>query len=171
MNSIFLLFALLAGLMIGIHGVINSSGAKAVGLPTMIAFFSIVQAIPAIIFISINQPTLGIAGSLAAGWKWFVLSGLMAATIVTVITLSLSKVGALTAFVLVVLGQIIASAIADHFGLLGIEVKPMNMMKMASILIIIAGVSLLVKANSANSKATSIKADSKPVINQSHKVS
>lgn len=147
MYTIFLLFALTAGLMMGVHGVINSSGSKAVGLPTMLAFFSLVQAIPAFIFILIKQPELGIAGSFVEGWEWFLISGLMGATAVTVITLSINKIGALTSFVLVVLGQIIASAIADHFGFLGIEVKPISLLKIVSILIIIAGVALLVKAN------------------------
>ncbi|CAM4227310.1 DMT family transporter [Paenibacillus alkaliterrae] len=171
MFLIFLFFALAAGLMIGIHGVINSSGAKAVGLPTMLAFFSIVQAIPALIYIFIMKPSLGIVGSFSEGWKWFLVAGLMAAAIVTVMTLSISKIGALTAFALVILGQIIASAIADHFGLLGIEVKPMSMMKVASIFVIIGGVLLLVKSNSANNETESSFVKSSTVIRKSRKIS
>ena len=155
MVIIFLFFALLAGLIMSIHGVINSAGAKVVGLPTMLAFFSVVQAMPALLFILISQPSLGIIGTFAEGWKWFLVAGFMGALIVTVMTLSIPKIGALTTFVLVVLGQIIASAITDHFGLFGLEVKSMNLMKMVSIFIIIAGVALLVKANSASKKTSS----------------
>ncbi|CAM4227272.1 DMT family transporter [Paenibacillus alkaliterrae] len=144
MYLVFLILSLLSGMTIGIQGVIVSVGANAIGLPAMLSFFSIVQAVPALIYIFIKKPSLGIVGSLVSGWKWFLVSGLFSATIVTIMTLSISKIGALTAFVLVVLGQIIASPIADHFGLLGIEVKPMNRAKFASIMVIIAGVTLLV---------------------------
>lgn len=167
----YLVLALIGGLMIGIHGVVNSAGASAIGLPAMLAFFSIVQALPAIIFILIKKPSHGIVGSLMRGWKWFVVSGFMGATIVTVMTLSISKIGALTAFVIVVLGQIIASAIADHFGLFGIEAKPMNRMKLVSIIIIVAGVSLLVFSDSGNDQAASNNVESMFNVSQSLKTS
>ncbi|MGK3945706.1 DMT family transporter, partial [Streptomyces caeruleatus] len=63
------------------------------------------------------------------------------------ITVSISKIGALVTFVLVVLGQIITSAIIDHFGLLGMEINPINLLKITSILIILVGVFLLIKPN------------------------
>lgn len=157
MNIIFLLFSLLGGVIASLQGVINSAGANEIGLPTMLAFFSIVQAIPAIIFILVKRPTFGLVGSLQKGWKWFLISGLFGATIVTVMTLSIAKIGALTAFVVVVLGQIIASAIADHFGFLGIEVKKLTPLKVVSILIIFAGVSLLVISDSMSDAAFSFE--------------
>lgn len=150
MYIIFLIFALIGGVTVGILGVVNSAGSNVIGIPAMLAFFSIVQAIPAFIYILIKKPSLGVVGSLKRGWKWFLVSGLIGAFIVTILTLAISKIGALTAFVLVVLGQIIASAIADHFGFLGIEAKPISMMKIVSITIIIAGVVLLVLSDSAN---------------------
>ncbi|MFE8699981.1 DMT family transporter [Cytobacillus sp. FJAT-54145] len=164
MYTMFLLFALTAGLAIGIHGVINSSGAKAIGLPTMLAFFSIIQAIPAFIFLLIKQPSLGLVVAFTEGWGWFVASGLIGATIVTVVTLSISKIGALTSFVLVVLGQIIASAVADHFGFMGIEVKPMNLLKLLSIFIILGGVVLLLKGGSTNQKVKTPNVDPNQLI-------
>lgn len=143
--------------MISIQGVINSSGSNVIGLPAMLAFFSIAQALPALIFILIKRPSLGIKGALNKGWKWIVVSGLVGTTIVTVMTLSISEIGALTAFVLVVLGQIIASAIADHFGFLGIEKQPLNATKVVSILIIFVGVALLVISDSIGDSASSVR--------------
>lgn len=138
----------MAGLLISVHGVINSAGAKVIGLPTMIAWFSIIQALPAIILILFKQPSIGIGGSLIQGFKWYLVSGILGVSIVTVMTLSISQIGALTAFVLVVLGQVIGAAIADHIGLFGIEIKPVNAMRIVSIVIILAGVGLLIKSES-----------------------
>lgn len=171
MFTIFLLFALLAGLMLGIQGVINNSGAKAVGLPTMLAFFPIVQGMPTLIYIFIKQPSLGISGSIAEGWEWFIVTGLMSIAIVIGITLPISKIGVLTAFVLVILGQIIASAIADNFGLLGIEVKSINITKVSGIFIIIAGVLLLIKSNSKNTETSFPRMRFSPSKSQSSKIS
>jgi len=169
MSTIFLLFALLAGLMLGTQGVINSSGAKAVGLPTMLAFFPIVQGMPTLMYIFLKQPSLGISGSIAGGWEWFVITGLMSIAIVIGMTLSISRIGALTAFVLVVLGQIIASAIADNFGLLGMEVKSINITKVSGIFIIIAGVLLLIKSNSENTESSCPRMKFSPSKGQSFK--
>ncbi|WP_209124127.1 DMT family transporter [Alkalihalobacillus sp. BA299] len=169
MYVIYIIFALLSGLLISIHGVVNSVGAKAIGLPTMIAWFSIIQAIPAIIFILLKRPSMGISGSLVQGFKWYLFSGLIGITIVTIITLSISQIGALTAFVLVVLGQVIGAAIADHFGLFGVEVKPVSVMRIVSILIILAGVGLLIKSESTNQ--VSIPKENPQIVSETNKIS
>jgi len=147
MYIIYLLLALLTGMTISIQGVINSTGASIIGLPAMLAFLSFVQAVPSLTYILIKKPAYGVAGSFIRGWKWFLMSGLFAAATVILMTLSITKIGTLTAFVLVILGQIISSAIADHFGLFGIERKPINKMKLISMMIIFAGVALLVMSD------------------------
>lgn len=153
MYIIYLLLALLTGMIISIQGVINSTGASIIGLPAMLAFLSFVQAVPALIYILIKKPAHGVAGSFIRGWKWFLMSGLVAALTVILMTLSITKIGTLTAFVLVILGQIIASATADHFGLFGIERKPINKMKLISMMIIFVGVALLVMSDLGNNVA------------------
>lgn len=147
MLILFLFFALLTGMMLGVQGVVNSTGEKVIGLPSMLAFLSFVQGIPPLIYILIHKPHLGLLDSIFKGWEWFVITGLMSALTVVGITVSISKIGALVTFVLVVLGQIITSAIIDHFGLLGMEINPINLLKITSILIILVGVFLLIKPN------------------------
>lgn len=144
MYIFFLLLALFSGMIVSIQGIINSEGAKIIGLPTMLVFFSFVQLMPALFYILIKKPTLGVALSLKRGWKWYILSGLLGTTIAMVMALSISKIGALTVFVLVILGQIIASAIADQVGLFGIKKKKVNKMMLISMMFIIIGVTLLI---------------------------
>lgn len=50
-------------------------------------------------------------------------------------------------FVLVMLAQIIAFAIADQIGLFGIKVQPISILKVVAILIIAAGTGALYYAN------------------------
>ncbi|OIJ22079.1 hypothetical protein BKP45_05235 [Anaerobacillus alkalidiazotrophicus] len=155
MYIVYLTMALLGGLLISVHGIVNSVGAKVIGLPAVIVLYSVIQAIPALIYILIKQPSLGLTATLVQGFKWYLISGLIGVTIVSIVTLSISNIGALTAFVLVVLGQVIGAAIADHFGLFGTEVKPLNVMRLISIVVIVAGVGLLIKSESVEKKNTS----------------
>ncbi|RBW67822.1 DMT family transporter [Bacillus taeanensis] len=156
MYVVSIIFALLAGLLISMHGVVNSGGSKVIGLPAMLAWFPIIQAVPALLYILFRQPAIGLGQSLVQGFKWYVISGVLGITIVTVLTLSISKIGALSAFVIVVLGQVIGAALADQFGLFGTPIKPVNTMRIVSIFIIMIGVGLLLKSEPAK---TEVKID------------
>jgi transporter family-2 protein len=146
-----LLMALLSGLLISVHGIVNSMGSKTIGLPAMLAMYSIVQAIPPLLFILFRQQGNGIGQVIAHGLKWYLLSGIIGMIIVTALTFSITQIGSLTAFVIVVLGQVIGAAIADHFGLFGVPIKPVNTLRIVSILIIMIGVGLLIKSEPAQS--------------------
>nr|WP_263325134.1 DMT family transporter [Neobacillus sp. Marseille-Q6967] len=145
-----LLFSFLSGLLISIHGLINSLGGKAIGSPAMFLWLSLVQAIPALIIMIVRPQKLGFVLSLQLGFKWYLFSAIIGLVIFTILSFSISNVGAGTAFVLVVLGQIIGSTIADQFGLFGSPVRPVNTLRIISIVIIMAGVFLLLKSNSSS---------------------
>ncbi|HPX90314.1 MAG TPA: DMT family transporter, partial [Spirochaetota bacterium] len=51
-----------------------------------------------------------------------------------------NKVGALSLVALILAGQMIASLILDHFGLIGYKVQPISFLKIAGILLIVAGI-------------------------------
>ncbi|MFB9761436.1 hypothetical protein [Ectobacillus funiculus] len=50
MYIVFLIVALASGALIAIQGVSNSVGSKLIGAPAMIAWLSVVQAIPPLIY-------------------------------------------------------------------------------------------------------------------------
>jgi bacterial/archaeal transporter family-2 protein len=136
------LLSFLAGLLIAVQGVVNSVGSKMMGTPWMIAWLSLVQSLPVLIYAIVHKSNFSLMDSLQ-GWKWFLFSGFLGIAILSSLTFSISKSDALLVFVLVILGQIIGSAVADMIGLFGIKVQPLSMLKITTILIIIAGTGLL----------------------------
>lgn len=56
------------------------------------------------------------------------------------------KLGAGGFLLLVVAGQIIASVLVDHFGLMGLATKPINIAKIAGVVLILGGVFLVQSA-------------------------
>jgi bacterial/archaeal transporter family-2 protein len=147
MFMISVLFSFLSGLLISVQGLLNSVGSKAIGTPAMILWLSLVQAIPPLILMLIRPQKVGWLMSLTLGLKFYLFSGIIAIVVLTILSFSISKIGAGSAFIIVVLGQVIGSALADQFGLFGSEVRPLNSLRVVSIVIIIVGVLLLLKSN------------------------
>jgi len=142
-----ILMALFAGVLVSFQGIVNSVGGKAIGIAGMIAWLSIVQAIPPLILILYKSPSIGLGPTLIQGFKWYALSGILGIIIIAFVSLSIPQIGSLQVFVLIILGQIITATIADQIGLFGIQVKPINTLKIVSIIIIIFGVFLLYKSD------------------------
>jgi transporter family-2 protein len=138
--------ALISGYLLSIQGVSNALGSKLMGTPALVATMSLVQALPPLILVLMKSPAIGWGAALSHGWKWFVISGVIGIIVVSSLSFSITNLGALTVFVLVILGQIVGAAIADQIGLFGTPVKPMNTMKIISILVIALGVFLLIKS-------------------------
>lgn len=137
-----IIIAFVAGLLISVQGVVNGVGSKIIGTPWMIGWLSLVQALPVLIYALVHKSNISLGDSMQ-GWKWFIFSGFLGIAVLTSLIFSISKSDALLVFVLVILGQIIGSSVADKIGLFGIKVQPFGMLKIAAILIIIAGTGLL----------------------------
>lgn len=75
-------------------------------------------------------------------WHW--TGGLLGAYMVLMAIVSAPRLGATTMFALIIAGQLIASVIFDHFGLLGFAQQSISWQRIAGILLI-AGGALLVR--------------------------
>jgi bacterial/archaeal transporter family-2 protein len=140
--SVFL--AVLAGLMSAVQGTVNAGIGKTNGQYVMIIGVSIVQAIVSGIILLKN------------GWPpsssnlfspWMILAGILGVGIMFGVSSSIGSIDPLTVYVLVILGQIITSAVINHFGILGVPRMPVTPQKIASILIILLGVYCLSKTS------------------------
>lgn len=72
--------------------------------------------------------------------------GLFVAFYVLSVTWIAPKLGVGNAVIIVLLGQMIAFAVIDHFGLMGAIVKPLNLQRIAGIALMAAGVILAQRA-------------------------
>jgi transporter family-2 protein len=80
----------------------------------------------------------------AALWPWWYWSGgVIGAFFVAATVVLAPKLGAAPMVSLVVAGQMMASLVLDHFGWLGYDLHPMNLWRLAGVLLLVAGVVLI----------------------------
>jgi len=82
--------------------------------------------------------------SSAAALPWWIWSGgVMGAFFVAASTFIAPQLGATTMLALILAGQIVASVLFDHFGLLGYPLHPLNIQRSLGLLLLIAGVIMI----------------------------
>jgi bacterial/archaeal transporter family-2 protein len=138
-----ILLAFSAGILGAFQGTINSQIGKVSGQYGMIIGVSLVQAIVAGIILM--KGGWHIASSLPS--PWIIVAGGLGVIMMFSVSSSISSIGTLSVFILVISGQIISSSLIDHFGVFG-PARPLTLQKIGSIVVIMIGVISLVKASS-----------------------
>ena len=143
-NYLYLLIALLAGAMMPTQAATNNKMAAFVDSPVLAAFISFfVGTIALFAYILISGIPLGnLAGAKdATAIAW--IGGLLGAFFVAATVTLVPRLGVAMSFSLIIAGQMMVTILIDHFGLLGVEVKPISFARIAGILLITAGVVLI----------------------------
>jgi transporter family-2 protein len=146
MKAFFYLLPILAGVAMTIQSGINSQLRIALNHPFLAAFISFFVGTVALVLILLlsrqSFPTL----TTYSGVSWYKFSGgLFGVFVVTVTLLSVKEIGVANMFVLVIAGQLITAVCMDHFGVLGLNVSPVTLQKIAGILCLVAGAWLVNK--------------------------
>ena len=144
MNVIYLIIALLAGMMMPAQGAINSKLATYVQSPVLSSFISFaIGTFALLLFILFSGIPLGqIAGARQApliSWT----GGILGAFFVTAVILAVPKLGVAMTFSLVILGQMLITLPIDHSGFLGVAVKAINIPRIIGVFLIVCGVILI----------------------------
>jgi transporter family-2 protein len=79
----------------------------------------------------------------APWWAW--VGGLAGAAYVLVAIVAAQPLGAVALAGFVVCGQLVASVVLDHFGLVGFEPRPVNLVRLLGVALLLAGVYLVHK--------------------------
>jgi len=74
---------------------------------------------------------------------WLLTAGMMGGALVFGIAWAMPQLGAGTAFVLMIAGQVISGMVFSHFGLLGSPVEPISMMKVVGVILLVAGAAIV----------------------------
>lgn len=145
MNIIYILMGVAGGMCLAIQGGVNSQ-LNAVWLqsPILAAAVSFTigtLALFAVVFaLRIPIPTK-IKGTGTKWWHW--IGGLLGAYLVFATTYLAPIIGAGMLVGLILMGQLSAAVVLDHFGLIGFEKKPINAYRILGVLILAAGVVLI----------------------------
>lgn len=132
--------ALLAGALIPLQASSNSALGRELGHPLWAALTSLllstVVLIVTIVALRISPPT--IASALKGPW-WLWIGGFSGAFYVAMATFLPPKLGASSFILSVMVGQVVVAMFIDHFGLLGLAPKPINLTRFAGVVIIMFG--------------------------------
>ncbi len=142
----YLLIALLAGAMMPTQAATNNKMAAFVDSPMLAALISfLVGTVALFAYVLLSGVPLSnlaaVKDAPAIAWVGGFLGAFFVAATVTLVP----RLGVAMTFSLIIAGQMIVTLVIDHFGLLGIEAKPVSWPRIAGILLITGGVMLIRK--------------------------
>ena len=136
---------LTAGIGIPILAALNAALGRFIGSPAVAASVLFVVAFITALVVALLTNPQAIA-KVPAAPKHLLLGGCLIAFYVLTITWIAPVIGVGNAVFFVLIGQMIAAAAIDHFGLFGAQVSPLNVTRASGIAIMAFGVFLTQKA-------------------------
>lgn len=91
-----------------------------------------------------RQEVPALSGATQAPW-WAWTGGLLGAFLVAASIILTPRLGAATTVTFIIAGQILASIILDHFGLLNLPVHPVTLQRLGGAALVIAGVVVVLR--------------------------
>ena len=138
-----MLAVVLAGGATALQAPTNARLAEAVASPVNAAFISFAVGTMALGLVAmVLQTRPDMVATRALPW-WVWIGGVYGSVIVVAAAWAVPRLGVAVTITLMVAGQLIISLVLDHFGALGVPKQPMNLMRVAGILMVIGGVVLV----------------------------
>ncbi len=120
-NSGAILFSVAAGLAGAVQAAVNAALGRRIGTLEAAVFQTIVAVlIFAAIMLAARRSFAGVGDALRQpAWLW--LGGVMGVIIISAITFAPNRIGVLAFTAILIAGQLVASAVFDHFGFFGLD--------------------------------------------------
>lgn len=139
-SFLLLVFAMLAGAAVPFQAGANATLGRLLGHPlwaTLVSLaISIAIIIPVMLAFKVSIPTFS---ETAKNPWWIWMGGAAGVIYITAALLLAPKLGATNFIVAVIAGQMIASLLIDHFGLVGLPIQPVNLIRISGVAMIILG--------------------------------
>lgn len=146
MKVYLIVLMLIIGFVLTLHLAMNAQVGAIVKNPRMgNALFWTIGAATAII-IGLTGWDPGFFSNLKSVPAWLLTAGIMGGALVFGIAWAMPKLGAGTAFVLMIAGQVISGMVFSHFGWLGSPVEPFTLVKFLGVVLLIAGAAIVTLA-------------------------
>jgi transporter family-2 protein len=144
MDLVGLSLAVAIGFFVGVQPAINGRLGQSTGQPALAALISTFTSTTCLlIYCLIIRPEIPAWGVLRAGPWWMWTGGLIGAVYVAVSLNLVQRLGATVLVAVVLVGQMIAALIVDHFGLFGLPESPITLQRLVGVGFLIAGVGLI----------------------------
>ena len=141
MFFVYLIIAWAAGVALATQSAINTQLAKAMSGEAVIATF-ISFAVGTIVLFFIAWVKTDLWGNLSTvpsqPW-WKLIGGILGAVVVFTTVLLAPKLGITAMLFFIIVGQLITAATIDHFGLIGMPIREVNITKFIGLIIVAFG--------------------------------
>ena len=141
MFFVYLIIALAAGVALATQSAINTQLAKAMSGEAVIATF-ISFAVGTIVLFFIAWVKTDLWGNLSTvpsqPW-WKLIGGILGAVVVFTTVLLAPKLGITAMLFFIIVGQLITAATINHFGLIGMPIREVNITKFIGLIIVAFG--------------------------------
>lgn len=141
MFFVYLIIALAAGVALATQSAINTQLAKAMSGEAVIATF-ISFAVGTIVLFFIAWVKTDLWGNLSTiplqPW-WKLIGGVLGAVVVFTTVLLAPKLGITAMLFFIIVGQLITATTIDHFGLIGMPIREVNITKFIGLIIVVFG--------------------------------
>ncbi|MBD2784935.1 DMT family transporter [Xenorhabdus sp. DI] len=133
--------AIFAGAVVPLQAGANAALGRSLGHPlwgTVVSLLvSLLAIIPVLLTMRVPTPQITQVINLPM-WSW--LGGIAGVIYITAAIILTPQLGATNFIICVITGQIIVSALVDHFGLMGLPIKEVNFGRIFGIVLIFSGV-------------------------------
>lgn len=134
-----IILALAAGMFAAVQTSINTQVNQRVGLWEATALVHFVGLVFGIVMMFVFSRNISFRPLLDIN-KFYLMGGVFGVLIVSSAITSFSLLGAAYATILILLAQIVASAIIDNYGLFGMQTIPMDFQKVLGAVVILIGI-------------------------------
>lgn len=144
MDVMLLGIAVVLGLAVGVQPVINARLGNFAGNAAVAALISTVTSTTCLtLYVLITRPGLPSWGTLRTGPWWMWTGGLIGAIYVAVSLNLAQRLGATVLVAVVLIGQMIAAILVDHYGLFGLDQQEISPLRILGVICLIVGVVLI----------------------------
>jgi transporter family-2 protein len=144
MEYFYILLALIAGILMPVQPGINAQLSSLVKNPLLASAISFAfGTIVLLIYCLLARVPWPSWSTIASAPWWIWIGGVLGAFFVTSTIILAPKIGAVTMLALLVLGQMVASLILDHFGWLGYPLHPISFWRIVGVIFLVIGVFLV----------------------------
>jgi transporter family-2 protein len=140
--GLLVVLAVAVGMLLPIQAAINNRLRGYVGGPIPATLISVgVSTLTMFAVLAATRTSVPTSGK---GGPWWVWTGGVLGVVIVIASLGLvSRLGAAYLFALFVVGQMTASLVIDHYGLLGVSQHEISPVRLIGVLLLIAGVVLI----------------------------
>jgi len=141
-NILYIAAAIAIGACLSLQPPINAAMARTLGSPLLAASISIAISLVSVVLLWLTWGNRADLAQIRALPWWVILGGLIGVVFVAGGVVVAPVLGVAWFFVCVVAGQLLGSMLTDHFGAFGVQVKPINLMKLLGLGLVLAGAAL-----------------------------